>query len=114
MTDHWGDDYRDAYDFSDGVHDHHIFPQEFEGYFVAAGIDMHEWTVTLAADYHLDSIHPSWNDDWRDFFESDAFLDVLQSGSEETLRAAVENHAAEVLEKYDIYDGYLHSYREYG
>ena len=53
---------------------HHIFPQEFEEWFVRRGIDIHQWTMLIETDKHR-GIHrgPSggpWNAAWRQFIRS--------------------------------------------
>lgn len=58
--------------------DHHLFPQQFKEKFKAAGIDIHDFTVTLGEGTHLKGVHGKglgqlpgkWNKQWEDFFDA--------------------------------------------
>jgi RHS repeat-associated protein len=57
------------------VADHHIFPRQFEGFFVSNGINIDDFTITLGKSSHLRGVHGNglgsmpgrWNSRWADF-----------------------------------------------
>jgi Predicted lipoprotein of unknown function (DUF2380) len=92
----------DPYDPSYPV-DHHIFPQQDDlaSWFQERGIDIHDYAVTVTnAEHH--EIHPTWNWEWEWF--KDAYPDATI--------ADIQDHAARMMEDYDILDRFIHDYRE--
>lgn len=59
------------------LHDHHLLPQKFRGYFSKLGIDIDAHTVTVSESVHLKGIHGSgtgnmpgkWNKEWAKWIE---------------------------------------------
>jgi len=54
------------------LHKHHIFPQQFRGWFKAKGIMIDEWCVQVGKDLHLKILHAGakggvWNERWIKF-----------------------------------------------
>ncbi len=57
------------------VHKHHLFSQQFKGFFKNAGIDIDNYTVALGRTVHLSKVHGrgggalrgNWNKEWSDF-----------------------------------------------
>ncbi|MBX7184943.1 MAG: DUF2380 domain-containing protein, partial [Vicinamibacteria bacterium] len=72
--------------------DHHIFPREFEKFFSARGIKIHDFTVTLDEATHLRALHGRgnmgqtpgrWNPTWRQFIDDNpnaTALEIYQQG----------------------------------
>jgi hypothetical protein len=44
---------------------HHVFPQQFRKYFEKAGINIDRFTIQIPKSYHIDFVHPRWNNDWE-------------------------------------------------
>jgi hypothetical protein len=71
------------------LHDHHLLPQQFRGFFSKLGINVDEYTVTVSESTHLQGIHGSgigtlpgrWNQQWATWIEANpgaAAKDVYQ------------------------------------
>ncbi|NUQ78173.1 MAG: DUF2380 domain-containing protein [Polyangiaceae bacterium] len=56
---------------------HHVFPQQFEGWFSKKGINIHHYTVRLPRSQHLKGVHGrgddllpgQWNQHWQEFIK---------------------------------------------
>lgn len=62
------------------LHDHHLFPQQFRGFFSARGIDIDQHAVTLSESVHLRGVHGAgtgnmprrWNQRWADWIDANS------------------------------------------
>jgi uncharacterized lipoprotein (TIGR02269 family) len=86
---------------------HHIFPQEFKGWFDIKGISIHHYTVLVDKELH-DRIHRGasggpWNAAWREF----------QKTKPEALKDEIWAYAWELCVKFGIYGPVLPYYRRF-
>jgi uncharacterized lipoprotein (TIGR02269 family) len=77
---------------------HHIFPQAHEGYFVARGINIHEWTLVLDAAEHA-RVHRlkdrgPWNTEWKAW---------LQLHWPEVTKAVLFEFASYLIRKHNLW-----------
>lgn len=53
------------------IHYHHIYPQQYRGFFEGLGINIDQWTVAVDEKIHLKYIHSEskWNEMWKAWIE---------------------------------------------
>jgi RHS repeat-associated protein len=82
------------------THDHHIFPQQFRGFFESRGVDIDAYTVQLGQRRHLAGVHGrgadglpgQWNARWREFITNNPGATDLQ----------VYQHAGRLMDEYQL------------
>jgi hypothetical protein len=92
------------------IADHHIFPRQFEGFFISRGINIDEFTVTLGQSSHLRGVHGNglgnmpgkWNSRWAEFIENNP----------NASQAEVYKFAGSLMDEFNINHVPIHSYKQ--
>jgi RHS repeat-associated protein len=91
---------------------HHLLPDQFRAIFVAAGIDIDsaEYGWILDEVYHRQgqknpvladkTLHPLWNKDWKEFFDSKIFAEIKNKGDKQKMKEAILSHLNKMQDCY--------------
>lgn len=92
------------------MHDHHLFPQQFERFFASKGIAINDFTITVGENFHLKALHGAgqgavpgrWNQTWASWIEANPNATTQE----------VYHQAGRMLTDYKVDHLVIHPYRQ--